>query len=263
MIIDNLNLVYFSPTGTTQKIVKTIGKTLEKNLKTTSFNDFDLTKESSSVPHFNKNSISIIGSPVYAGRLPMGIAKKLEKLEGNNSIAVIIVTYGNRAFEDSLLELKNILKNAGFRILAAAAFIGEHSFSTDDKPIAKDRPDSSDLSKCIAFSERIQTKIKDIEKLADISIPGNYPYKELPQLPSLSPQTDEILCDLCGICENICPVEAIQVDSEVVTNTDACIWCCACIKSCPNEARFLSSPIIKNITEKLTVLERKEPEFFL
>ncbi|MFA8434291.1 MAG: EFR1 family ferrodoxin [Marinifilaceae bacterium] len=260
----NLNLLYFSPTGTTQKIVRTIGQFIGWN----NVNDYNITKSIAGdhLPQINENSITVIGLPVYAGRLPGDIAKRLEKLQGNNSIAVLVVVYGNRAFEDSLLELKDIVTNSGFRIIAAAAFIGEHSYSTASRPIAEGRPDGNDLLKCAEFSQKIQEKLQQIETTSDFSdiiVSGNFPYKEQVVFPAFAPEIDSAVCNSCGICESVCPTNAIAINTEVVTNKDLCIRCCACIKSCPTDARFFNNPIIDNISEKLTVLERKEPAFFL
>lgn len=264
--MDILNLIYFSPTGTTKKIVRAIGQKLGIGV----INEYNIlpSKSFGFKPEINKNSLTIIGIPVYGGRLPLVVLEGLEKIQSNGTPVVLVVVYGNRAYEDSLLELKNIAVKCGFRIIAAAAFIGEHSFSTKNKPIAKDRPDGKDILRCTDFSQSIQEKIKNLvneDKLPDIDIYGNYPYKKRSQSPLLSPGTNIENCTKCKICEDICPTNAITINNEVETNPELCIWCCACVKACPNDARFFDNPTINGIIDKLssTCKERKEPEFFL
>ena len=263
--MEALNLIYYSPTGTTKKIVKTIGK--ELGLK--QLNEYSITSKPIDLkPELGDNCLTIIGVPVYGGRVPIEAVEQLKKLQSKNTPAVLVVVYGNRAYDDALLELKMIAENCGFNIIAAAAFIGEHSFSSIDKPIAAGRPDKLDLIKCVEFSHRIKAKINDLEQgdLFELAIPGNYPHKERSKLPeSIAPETAYDQCDNCGICVDVCPSNAITIVGQVITNAKLCTWCCACVKNCPNEARFFENPTINGIKEKLftTCSERKEPELFV
>ncbi len=262
---ETVNLVYYSPTGTTQKIVKEIAKGLnsphitEHNL-TTDLPDGDAV--------FSSDSLTIIGLPTYSGRLPAQALERLQKLRSPKAPVVIVVVYGNRHFDDALLELKDLVVGCGFTVIAAAVFIGEHSFSTAEKPIALGRPDEQDIIQCHEFSQKIAAKIaglKGSQELLPLPIPGNVPYKALKKLPPLSPETNMDLCDMCGICAEVCPTQAISMKNEPITNKDLCTWCCACVKSCPTGARIFDNPAIQGIQERLVAncSERKEPEFFM
>jgi ferredoxin/flavodoxin len=263
--METLNIIYYSPTRTTQNIVKTIGqelglKLLEEYSITSKLIDFK--------PALNDNCLTIIGMPTYGGRLPIEAVEKLKKLQSKNTPAVIVVVYGNRAYDDALLELKMLVENCGFKIIAAAAFIGEHSYSSIDKPIAMGRPDELDLIKCIEFSQKIKAKMIDlkIEDVVDLNIPGTYPHKERSKRPdSICPETDYDKCDNCGICVDVCPSNAITINGQVITNAELCTWCCACVKSCPTGARIFENPTIDAIKERLFTMcsERREPEFFV
>ena len=44
-------------------------------------------------------------------------------------LAVPVVLFGNRNFDDGLIELRNILTEDGFMPVAGGAFVGEHAFS--------------------------------------------------------------------------------------------------------------------------------------
>jgi len=264
--MENLNLIYFSPTNTTQKIIRAVG--LDLGIK--QINEYNITTTDKYIPEIesSKNDLTIIAAPVYGGRVPLDVVKKLEKIQVDNAPVVLIVVYGNRAYEDSLLELKNIAHACGFRTIAAAAFIGEHSYSTNNIPIAEGRPDKNDFLKCREFSKKIKNKIIDLKNLnglTELVVPGNYPYKERGIFKPLSPETDAANCTTCKICESVCPTNAIKVNTEVVTNKNVCIWCCACVKACPEDARFFKNPTIDRISEKLATLckERREPCFFI
>ena len=261
-----LNLLYYSPTGTTQKIVREIGNNM--GIKLISENNIAEITSGSTIK-VSDNSLTIIGIPVYAGRLPIPVIETLKKLQSNQSPVVIVVVYGNRDNDDALLELKEITSTCGFKIIAGAAFIGEHSYSTKEKPIAKNRPDTQDLDKCKDFARLITKKIKNIKNLNSLSEPnisGNYPYKERKQLPNtIHPETDDSRCNLCGICVDVCPTDAIKIVDRVITDGTLCTLCCACVKFCPDEARIFDNPTINAIKENLFInfSERKEPEFFV
>jgi hypothetical protein len=125
MDINAAKLIYFSPTQTTRKIIEGISQGLQfANLE-----HVNLTlpaAETQKFPVFS-DDLALIGSPVYSGRLPAVAISRFRKLKGNGAPAVIVVVYGNRAYEDALLELRDVALEAGFKPIAAGAFIGEHS----------------------------------------------------------------------------------------------------------------------------------------
>lgn len=259
----NINLIYFSPTGTSKKVVQTIGK----GLGTQQIREFDITP--ATFVHSKNiqldNELTLIGLPVYKGRVPVDVLPRLKKFRGNNTPVVLVALYGNREFDDALLELKNLVIELGFIPLAAAAFIGEHSYSTELKPIAKNRPDETDLAKAKDFSRALLAKLKDTAPQKALNIPGNYPYKTPPKAVVMAPSTVDEKCTLCGICADVCPVNVIKLKESVETHSEACIWCCACVKACPEEARIFETPTINKIKDMLfkNFSERKEPEFFI
>ena len=263
MKIKAVNLIYFSPTGTSEKIVKAIGQALGvEQIKA-----FDMTPATfiDTECLTIENELTIIGIPVYKGRLPEEAITRLKKFKAKNAVVVLVAVYGNRAFEDALIELKDLCLDIGFTPVAAAAFIGEHSYSTESRAIAKDRPDEADLLKARQFACEILNRIDRIDISEALEVPGDTPYKLKVELPTISPQTLVEKCKLCGICSEVCPVNAIEVSLDVQTQAEACIWCCACVKACPQNARVFVHPVITNISNLLVknCSERKEPEFFM
>ena len=265
MNIESTGLIFFSPTNTTKKIVEGIAQ----GLQGTSKQYFDLTPPGASVQTNQEftQDLAIIGAPVYAGRLPTVMLSRFNHLKGNGRPAVLVVVYGNRAYEDALIELRNVAIDAGFKPIAAGAFIGEHSYSTEDKPIAIDRPDDGDMAKAHAFGRAIFKKIQTAQTMPDgpLQVPGNFPYKEVQMRASIVPSVNESLCSRCGECVPVCPTGAIDREDPLSTSKELCIRCCACVKACPNNAKAFDDAGITQFTEWLYTNcgDRKEPEIYL
>jgi ferredoxin len=267
--------VWFSPTGTTEKTVSSIIESIQKNLK----NDCELNKISLTHPRERKDSfvyksddIVVFGVPVYAGRVPNILLKYLDTLKGNKAIGIPVVLYGNRNYDDALVELADIMTEKGFKVVAAGAFIGEHSFS---KILAEKRPDEDDMGKAKDFGLEISNKIKDIDIDIDVElkIKGNKPYRpyyrprgidgEFYDFRKIKPKTNDRCID-CKICVSLCPVGSIDLD-DVSKFNGICIKCGACIKGCPVGAKYYDDAnYLKHQHELEKEFEdRKEVEFFL
>lgn len=213
--------------------------------------------------------LAVISMPVWAGRVPQEAVKRFRRLKAEGTLAVLTVVYGNRAYEDALLELYDLALEAGFKPVAGGVFIGEHSYSTPERPTAHGRPDSSDLEKATEFGMKVKEKLAGIGDPRDIpslELPGNRPYRDGKWDPGepMDPTTDEGLCIKCGRCAEACPTAAITVEDVVSTEAGHCIWCCACVKSCPTDARVMR-PYTYKLTEWLNANHSswKEPETYL
>jgi len=266
MDISSARLIFFSPTETTAKILHGIAQGIQPDI----VNSIDLTPPAAKSRDFGEMSdeLVIIGSPVHGGRIPSEAACRLRQIRGNNTPAVIVVVYGNREYEDALLELRDIVTDLGFVPIAGGAFIGEHSYDSENTPIATGRPDAQDIEKAKRFGRSIQEKINRISTLDDILslyVPGDFPYKERGILSDMAPITVETLCVLCGECAAVCPTAAITVGEAVVTDQKECIHCNACVKKCPTGARVWDSPLIDQAAKRLSANyhEPKEPQIYL
>lgn len=131
--------------------------------------EIDLTTDENSSPIEIKDSITIIAVPVYAGRVAPIALQRLRRLRGNNAPAILITVYGNRDYEDALVELRDETIQLGFTPLAAGAFIGEHSYSRPNMPIAEGRPDITDLQTAEQFGKDCLTKLEKDEILSDFT----------------------------------------------------------------------------------------------
>jgi len=266
MQVNAVKLVYFSPTGATRKVLQNIAA----GMQAVQVDEINLTPPDADSREIAQlgHELTVIGMPVYAGRLPVQAAARLRRLRGDHTPAVLVVVYGNRKYEDALVELVDLSQAAGFVPVAGGAFIGEHSYTSAEKPLSAGRPDADDLAQAAQFGKGIRTKLETIHSLEDLPplvVPGNRPYKPLKPSDDITPETDEMLCTLCECCMKVCPTAAITINDRVETNAAKCIVCCACIKVCPTEARIMRDERVLKIANWLyeDYAARKEPEIFL
>jgi len=254
-------LIYFSPTKTTKRILESIAE----GFGSTSHQHRDATYSNvSNDDTFCEDEICVIGSPVYAGRLPSTFLSRISHIKGHGRWAVVVVVYGNRDFEDALVELYDFVLAHGFKPIAVGAFIGEHSYSTVQFPLSQGRPDFSDLTKAMNFGKSLLSKVTSESKemvIMEASIPGNRPYKPIIQIMNVAPFTDLQSCTMCHSCVFVCPVHAITTSNPSASDDHECIRCCACIKACPVSARSMTDERIGQIINRLytTCIIRKEP----
>jgi ferredoxin len=267
MILRKVYSIYFSPTGTTEKAVIACAGGMGLP-----FNKIDLTllKDRQSFNHsFKKNELVIVGLPVYGGRLPGNLDDFFSGLKGNDTPAVALVMYGNREYDDALIELKIRLEGCGFNVIAGAAFIGEHTFS---KNIATGRPNARDLEIAREFGRKT---IKENSQTSSrkLTVKGNYPFvakgfdptQPGPLTANLNIITTED-CTQCGLCAENCPWGAIDENDFTVINSVKCYRCFRCIKNCPASAKVVKDAKFLAFLpqfEKMLNARRKEPELFL
>lgn len=199
--------------------------------------------------------------PVYGGRVPTLAIERLSQLHSDGGPAIAVVVYGNRAYEDALLELKNTLTTSGFRVIAGAAFIAEHSVI---RTIAAGRPHEQDKQQAADFAAKVESKLSlPSSHQPIVHVPGNTPLKPLPQMPA-TPITTEA-CGGCGYCARECPMQAIPEKSPQQTDATRCILCMRCVSICPRHARILPPQLQAGMEARLQACasEPRTPEFFL
>lgn len=250
MKIKQITGLYFSPTDTTKKIVSYLAEQLSDTLACPCrIESFNLPSERIE-RQFDSDTLVILGIPVYAGRVPNVLLPYLkESIRGENTLAVPVVLYGNRNFDDALIELRDIMEENGFRTISAGAFVGEHSFS---KKLAAGRPDSIDMQMASRFANRIATKILHMQEVPDhpVTVRGETPIRPYYRpkdaegkpidIRKVKPKTRDT-CTHCGLCAALCPMGSINPEDPSEIN-GICIKCCACEKHCPVNAKYFDDP---------------------
>lgn len=267
--------VYFSGTGTTEKIVTAIAATAAERLQL-SCNTLDFTSPAARERNysFSSGDLVIFGTPVIAGRVPNVLLPFLTgHFQADHALAVPVVLYGNRNFDDALIELREILEGIGFHTVAGAAFIGEHSFS---RTLGAGRPDAGDLAKAAAFASQAADKIAALNTLPSEPVPvkGALPLRPYytprdrngtpVSILKVKPKTSDA-CTQCGLCAEVCPMGAISRE-DAAQVPGICIKCCACVKKCPVGAKYYDDEgylYHQHELEALYAGRRMEPEWFL
>ena len=275
MKIQKVYTISYSPTRTSFKIATAVAEGIG-----TEVIPLDITHKIPGNISFEDNSIAIIAAPVYGGKIAPVAAERLKQIQVNGIPAVLIATYGNRDYERAVLQLDELAVSQGFKTIAAAAFIGEHSYSSEKNPIAMGRPDKEDLQTAHEFGRKICRKLEAAKAPEELRIDVSHMKKtKSPLLSKLqfiffvlklrhsqipvpkAPDTDITLCKHCGACTKACPVNAIPAGNETWTDARLCTRCCACVKVCTFKARRYETPFAPALSTYFR--ERKEPSLLL
>ena len=243
--VNSVQCLYFSPTGSTRKIVETVASGMGVPVKTPI--SITTPQERDSFSGRVDGDLLIVGVPVYAGTFPSLILSPLNKIDGNGHWALPVAVCGNVRMGTCLTELCGILKRQGFTIPAAGNFIAQHSFASEDFSIGIGRPDVEDLRKATEFGRRVVDKIaKDPEDITcqyggktyiRMYVSGSLEAKGLASLPErfrqlirVNDHIDE-LCPDCRLCVEVCPTGSIDPASYRIED-ETCIRCFACTDVC-------------------------------
>ena len=259
MKISKIYCAYFSPGDTTKKVVTGIARSFKDYpVEEINLTDYDVRQNHF---RFTENQLLIIDAPSYGGRIPTPVADVLGRFKGINTPVVLVTVYGNRAIDDTLMELKKELSDKGFIPVAAASFIGQHTYLSD---LAHGRPDEKDMEIVKEFGDKLRERLRlaVIYDMKDLDVPGSYPYEKPPmtQFP-FNVETNEY-CIYCMLCAGVCPMKAISDSNPRDINNDVCIRCGACIRICPAQAKSFTEEPLNALRDRLLrplCSERKEP----
>ena len=250
MQITRLNMIYFSGTGTTKASLSHVVEGMDVR----EVREYDLSNPDvrNATHHFGPDELVLLGMPVYSGRIP-SLFHDYSRLTGNGTPLVCVAVYGNRAYDDALLEMKRLGESNGFICMAAAAFVSEHNLNGN---IARGRPDGKDILDRQMFGRCVQQKVEAANQPPagmGSDVPGEFPYKKFRPMPFYPDLTGA--CIQCGLCARICPVDAIDPATFRTVRPENCIFCYRCVSACPENARGLNVADAERLNGKLRQVE--------
>ncbi len=231
--------ITFSPTGTSKQAGARIARAFGEEIRTV-----DLCAGTPQEPLFRADDVCVFSAPCYSGRVPETAAKRLADLRGDHTPAVVCVAFGNRAFEDALLELADIVSANGFSVIAGCAVVTHHNIM---RAYGIGRPDADDLAALDAFAAAAAEKRRRGDPSRPV-FPGNRPYRGVSG--GFTPIEVGESCTRCGLCERDCPVGAIDA-AHWPADPDRCIGCMRCIARCPTNSRHRPAENLRALTERL------------
>ena len=224
-----IHQIIFSPTGGTQRVSEILCQGIGKESIVT-----DLCVKSSDIqlPDIQEDDLAVIAMPVFAGRVPALAVERLRMVKPNSVKCVVVAVFGNRAYDDALLEMQDVASEIGFRVIAAVAAVAEHSII---RKYGKGRPDADDEQMLRRFGADIMRKAER-DDCTMPQVPGNRPYKKGGKVPQPKGRRG---CNRCGVCAKNCPTDAIPLSDPKTVDTAKCISCMKCVSVCPTGARSI------------------------
>ena len=225
--------IIFSPTGGTAKVASALmanwpeGETIDLSDAAASF-----------ARSLGEDALALVSMPSFGGLAPQLALDRLARIQANGAKCALVAVYGNRAYEDTLIQMVDVAQQAGFQVIAAVSAVAEHSIV---RAYAAGRPDGKDRSELGEFGVRILQKA-EAGDVSPVEVPGNRPYKKAGS--AFAPKGSSA-CVSCGLCSKKCPAGAIDAAHPRATNKDACIGCMRCVSACPQQARKLNPLMVK------------------
>ena len=264
--------VYYSAVGSTEKLVKALASTLAECLNVpVSFKTFNTPEEREAVQTFEKTDLLVVGTPTYAGKIPNKLLPTFRsKMVGDGALAVALVSFGNRSYDNSLAELCSVLEQNGFCLVGGAACVAQHAMA---KQLAAGRPDEKDFGGVRSFAQNLADKLQKAHGIqTGLRVPGDadapyyVPLDEHGQPANFlkaKPKTLLEKCVKCGDCVRVCPMGSID-PLDVSHVTGICIKCQACIQTCTAHAKYFDDPAYLSHVAMLTAnyTSPKQYEFF-
>ncbi len=263
MAVNSVRLFYFSPAGTTRFVLETIAAGMEPAGSSRHVHDWLSPESRAQCVECSPDDLVLVGMPVYYGRIPSLFHEGLP-LRGNGARFVPVVVYGNRHYDDALLELKTLGEAAGCRCLGAGAFVARHSLNPH---MGAGRPDGEDCAIMRDFGKSLAERYVANTDTGSVSVPGKTPYVPYGKTPFAPVLLDRDACIACGACVRSCPVRIVDPETFEPSHPEQCLFCYGCVRNCPVNVRGPIPAVAEVFFRRMDELAercsvRREPELF-
>ena len=251
MKIDSVRALYFTGAGTTKTVALAFCRAIEAP-----FELVDATPRSCELRAARPGDLLVCAVPSYGGRVPAPFLERLASMgRASEPVpAVMLVTYGNRAVDDTFIELADALDAQGIVPVGGAAVVAHHSLMTN---VAEGRPDAQDLAAVEQLAQRVRSALEDAPCVEDArlaQVPGARPYRAYDGVP-FHPVCQADRCVQCGACAALCPVGAIDPEHPEDTDEERCISCMRCVAACHRGAREIGGGLKLAVARKAFALK--------
>jgi ferredoxin len=236
-------IVYFSATNVTHSYVEIVRDELLRRGCAVQTHNVTALESRRQPPSLDGCDGVIFGFPVFSSFAPSVINEWLPTLSGKGTKCATFFTYGGRTSAYAHFHTSLLLKQADFRLLLTAEFLGRHSFNVGGWQVLSDRPDEGDFSVAREFAGLAMERFSRDEALVlMLQKPFGYPQvmAELQNTPRpterhwTNPLRTAEDCSMCRNCETECPAGAFDADTGL-SDPGTCIGCMHCVYICPDE----------------------------
>jgi len=233
-------IVYFSATGNTEKIAGIIKEQLVELKNEVIEVNITNSTERENFKSVDPYEAMVFGFPVHYWRAPRLIREWLTTINGKGTRCAVFFTYGGVHVGLAHYDIKEILDKQKFNLVASAEFLGKHTYNLGGWNLMKTHPNTEDFEMAKEFTLKVYERF--LEKNL-ISVEFDKPRTSSEKIDKIeqafkraipSPYRETEDCSMCGTCEDLCPVNAMDKERGK-PNRRLCIRCFRCVVSCPDE----------------------------